>query len=525
MMRSFCSLLTVTFLSLLSGCAIGPFTGQQDIGKPSAIGPGVATFDAASSTLRLTGGGANVWGKQDDLHFVWKKVSGSNLTLAADVVFEKATPGAVDHRKAVLMIRQSLDPNSSYADACVHGNGMTALQWREAPGENSYEIQANADGPRRLRIEKHGNYFSMSIGNSDADLHPAGGACKVELTGDYYIGLGVCSHSRERLETASFSNIALGLPSAGSNRFMISTLEVYQDNSSRDRRVVWVESHPTGNRPGAARLEAPNWVRDNSNTLLFNFGGHLYKVPAVLPSSLPTKVSVKPELLNLGILTNLNNDHVISFDNTMLGVSDSSQGNRQSSVSTIPMAGGVPTRITTNTPSYLHGWSPDGKTLVFAAARAANGNNAGGNWDIYSVPATGGAETRLTTDPAREDGPEFSPDGQYIYFNSSRSGKMQIWRMRPDGSNQEQVTHDDFNNWFPHISPNGQKMAFISFPKTERADNHDSITDVELRLMTLSSGDIVTVAKIFGGQGTINVPSWSPDSRYFAFMSYQLISQ
>ncbi len=522
MIRYLASLLAAGCLAVLAGCAIGPFTRQQDIGQPSKVGAGSASFNAASGTLRLTGGGANLWGREDDLHFVWKKVSGDNFTLAADVVFDKATPGAVEHRKAVLMIRQSLDPNSPYADACVHGNGMTALQWRDAPGEISYEIQANADAPRRLRIEKRGSYFSMSIGSSDADLHPAGGACKVELTGDYYVGLGVCSHTRDRLETASFSNIALGAAPAGSNRLIISTLEVYLDTGNRDRRVVWVEAHPTRSASGAGRLEAPNWVRDNSNTLLYNFGGRLYKVPAVLPSSLPTSLHVKPEPVNLGILTNLNNDHVISFDNTMLGVSDSSQGNRQSIVWTIPLGGGTPTRITSNTPSYFHGWSPDGRTLVFAAPRAAGGNNAAGNWDIYSIPATGGAETRLTTDPAREDGPEYSPDGKYIYFNSSRTGKMQIWRMRPDGSGQEQVTRDDFNNWFPHISPNGQKMVFISYPKSERPDNHDSITDVQLRLMTLATGDTVTVAKLFGGQGTINVPSWSPDSRCFAFVSYQV---
>ena len=279
----------------------------------------------------MTSAGANVWGKHDDMQYVWKKVSGDNLMLAADVAFDKATPGAIEHRKAMLMIRQSLDPDSAYADACLHGNGMTALQWRDGKGEISYEIEANADAPRRLRIEKRGNFFMMSMGTSDADMRPAGGSCIVEMKGDYYVGVGVCSHSTDRRETASFSNITLGVPPTGVSR-LISSLEVYMDTSARDRRVVWVEAPQPGSATAPAKMEAPNWLHDNANTLLYNQNGRLYKVPAVLPSTLPTNVTVKPELVDLGILKRLNNDHVLSFDNTMLGVSDSSQGNGQSTV-------------------------------------------------------------------------------------------------------------------------------------------------------------------------------------------------
>jgi Tol biopolymer transport system component len=297
---------------------------------------------------------------------------------------------------------------------------------------------------------------------------------------------------------------------------MVSTLEVYLDTGNRDRRVVLTETHPNGQR-----LEAPNWLPDGK-TLMYNFGGRLYKVPAVLPSPEPMNVKVVPEAVDIGSLRSLNNDHVLSFDGKTLGVSGGGGG---SSIYTLPMnaTNPTPTRVTTNTPSYLHGWSPDGKTLVYAATRTANANT--GNWDIYAIPSTGGEEKRLTTDPAREDGPEYSPDGQYIYFNSSRTGHMQIWRMRPDGSEQEQITKDEQNDWFPHLSPNGQKMVFISYGKSVKADDHDSITDVQLRLMNLSTGQITTIAKVFGGQGTINVPSWSPDGRYFAFVSFQLVQQ
>ena len=135
----------------------------------------------------------------------------------------------------------------------------------------------------------------------------------------------------------------------------------------------------------------------------------------------------------------------------------------------------------------------------------------------------GGEETRLTTAKGLDDGPDYSPDGKYIYFNSERSGLMQIWRMKPDGSEQEQVTSDDYNNWFAHPSPDGRWIVFISFPKEISSNAHPANKDVMLRLMPASGGKIQVLAKLFGGQGTINVPSWSPDSQSVAFVSYQLV--
>jgi TolB protein len=171
--------------------------------------------------------------------------------------------------------------------------------------------------------------------------------------------------------------------------------------------------------------------------------------------------------------------------------------------------------ITPDSPSYWHGWSPDGKTLAFCGER-------NGEFDVYTIPAAGGAETRLTTAKGLDDGPDYSPDGKYIYFNSVRTGLMQIWRMKPDGSDQEQVTSDDYNNWFAHISPDGKWMVFITFQKD--VEGHPANKDVMLRLMSLS-GDkkITTLARLFGGQGTINVPSWSPDSEELAYVSYELV--
>ncbi len=180
----------------------------------------------------------------------------------------------------------------------------------------------------------------------------------------------------------------------------------------------------------------------------------------------------------------------------------------------MPISGGTPKRITRLGPSYWHGWSPDGKTLAYCAER-------NGNFDIYTIPADGGEETRLTTAKGLDDGPDYSPDGQFIYFNSERGGTMQIWRMRPDGTGQEQITADEYNNWFPHPSPDGKWIVFLSYEKA--VQGHPENQDVTLRLMPAQGGKSEVLAKLFGGQGTINVPSWSPDSRKLAFVSYQSV--
>jgi Tol biopolymer transport system component len=204
----------------------------------------------------------------------------------------------------------------------------------------------------------------------------------------------------------------------------------------------------------------------------------------------------------------------LSPDGSTLVISDHSQEDRMSRIYTLPSVGGVPKLITEAGPSYWHGWSPDGRTLAYCAER-------NGEYDIYTIPAEGGVERRLTTAKGLDDGPDFTADGQWIYFNSDRTGQMHIWRMHPDGSAQEQVTHDEFNNWFPHPSPDGKWLVFLSYDK--EVQGHPENKDVCLRVMPLAGGKIEILARLFGGQGTINVPSWSPDSRRIAFVSYQLI--
>jgi TolB protein len=518
-MRKLTPAMIVAFTLLLpviaESQALGIFTDHGDVGKPSTIGPGSATYDPVTKTYTIAGGGENMWATADHFHYVWKKMSG-DVTLEATIAFVSSNPATgtpVGHRKACLVFRQTLDSDSVYADAAGHGDGLTSLQWRAAKGAVTEEVQSNAVGPKRLRIEKRGNYVSMWIADGSGPLRPAGGSARVEFTGDFYVGLGVTAHDTGRIETATFSDVTLGVPaSANGKSTLINTLETISVRS-KDRRVAYVVTQ-------SERIEAPNWFPDATNTLYFNNGGQMFKVQAEPPGTPPNPNRLKePEPVFLGVLARINNDHGVSPDGKVWAISDQSQnvnGRRPSLIYTMPVGGGPVKRLTDRGPSYFHGWSPDGKTIAYCAER-------NGNFDVYTIPAAGGEETRLTTADGKDDGPEFSPDGQYIYFNSERSGSMQIWRMKADGSEQEQITKDDQENWFPHVSPNGLLMVFLTYEKG--AGDHPENKDVALRVMDLKTGKIDVLARLFGGQGTINVSSWSPTSQYLAFVSYQVVPQ
>ncbi len=254
-------------------------------------------------------------------------------------------------------------------------------------------------------------------------------------------------------------------------------------------------------------IEAPNWSPDGS-FLLYNSRGKLYRF------DLFTRESSE---LFTGFAANCNNDHVLSLDGKFVALSHGTKEDGNSRVYTVPLTGGAPRLITPMGPSYLHGCSPDGKTLAYCAQR-------GGEFDIYTIPVEGGEEQRLTDAPGLNDGPEYDRTGEWIWFNSVRSGLMQAWRMKADGSGQEQVTFDeDKNTWFPHVSPDGKWVVMLSYRKGDlKPDEHLPHKQVELRLMPASGGEVKRLFSLFGGQGTINVNSWSPDSRKFAFVSYRL---
>ncbi len=283
-------------------------------------------------------------------------------------------------------------------------------------------------------------------------------------------------------------------PPATAEPMLESTLETIAIDS-KDRRVV---HHVRGH------IEAPNWSRDGQE-LVFNSGGLLYALPVA---------GGTPRRIDTGFATRCNNDHGLSPDGTEIAISDQSQESGQSLIYVLPSTGGTPRRVTPLGPSYWHGWSPDGKTLAYCAERD-------GEYDVYTIAVAGGEETRITTAPGLDDGPDYSPDGQWILFNSERTGTMQIWRVRPDGREEQRLSSDGYNDWFPHPSPDGKWVAFLSYEKDVKG--HPPNQDVTIRLMPAEGGDIQVLAKLFGGQGTLNVPSWSPDSTSLAFVSYRLV--
>jgi len=493
---NFCRLFFI-FILFQTGCTYpeeentGLFEHHSDVGH--VLIPGSAKYNSAQNSYLISGSGTNMWFTDDQFHFLWKKMSG-DVSLAADIKW--IGEGVHPHRKACLLIRQTLDSNSPYVDAVIHGDGLTSLQCREEKGGLTRQIKADTVAPKRIRIEKIGDYFFMSVAGENEELHSAGGSFRIKIEEPFYVGLGVCSHDSTVIESAVFSNVEIttGKQETAEEAMIESTLETIAIDSGERTVIYHARKH----------FEAPNWSRDGSY-LLFNQEGRIYKLPFT---------GGEPTLLNTGFAVKCNNDHGISPDGTQLVISDQTSDNR-SRIYILPIDGGTPKLITENAPSYWHGWSPDGKTLAYCAER-------NGNYDIYSIPVDVGEEKRLTTAPGLDDGPDYSPDGKYIYFNSNRTGLMQIWRMKPDGSGQEQVTIDEYNNWFPHPSPDGKWIVFLSYEKD--VQGHPANKDVMLRLMPAGGGEIKVLAKLFGGQGTINVPSWSPDSKNVAFVSYRLVN-
>jgi TolB protein len=466
------------------------FEKHQDVGEIRH--PGTVAFDQAAGSYTVAGSGANMWAARDAFHYVWKRVSG-DVALAADIAF--LGQGKEAHRKACLIVRQDLDADSAYVDAALHGDGLTSLQFRDSKGDLTHEVQANASAPKRLRIEMKGKYVRLYLDTGNG-IQFTGASVRIAFQDPFYVGIGVCAHNADVTEKAVFSNVELStsLPVASAAPTVYSTLETMAFPST-DRRVVYVT--PT-------RIEAPNWLPDG-RTLIYNSEGRIQRIAAT---------GGVPEVIDTDFANRCNNDHGISPDGKLLAISDQSQGRHQSLIYTLPITGGKPTLVTPTGPSYWHGWSPDGRTLAYCAER-------GGEFDIYTIPVEGGTETRLTTAKGLDDGPEYSPDGQWIYFNSVRTGTMQIWRMKTDGSEQEALTADGFNNWFAHPSPEGRTLVFLSYEKD--VTGHPANKDVTIRRMALADRKIDVLARFYGGQGTINVPCWSPDGRKIAFVTYQAL--
>ena len=270
-----------------------------------------------------------------------------------------------------------------------------------------------------------------------------------------------------------------------------SSVEIYNIRT-RQNRIVWQTE---------ALFEAPNWAPDG-RYLLLNCDGLLYRLSPHGDSD--------PEQADTAFANRCNNDHGISPDGSLIAISDKVEFGK-SAIYILPAAGGEPKLVTPNLPSYWHGWSPDGKQFAYCGIRDEV-------FDIYTIDAEGGEEQRMTFGEGRNDGPDYSPDGRWIYFNSSRTGLMQIWRVPAEGGPAERITDSRYGDWFPHPSPKGDKIVFVSYD----ADifDHPRDLDVRVRLMNMDGGNVETLFDLFGGQGTMNSPNWSPDGDEFAYVRY-----
>jgi Tol biopolymer transport system component len=476
--------------------SFGIFEGQSDVGTVNP--PGSAHFDASMGVYTITSSGANLWGTTDGFHFLWKKVSG-DVALAADIDFPVKTGTHSEHRKAILIFRQTLDADSTYADAAQHGSGLTGLQSRQAEGETTQSIELNIDAPSRVRLEKRGDTFTMFVSLHGEPLHQSGAAIKLHLDEPFYAGIGLSAHDAHAVETATFSHLEftpLVPPAAAQTLALYSTVQAMEIDPSARRSTVAYTAQ--------ARAQAPNWSRDGGS-LLFNQDGRIYTVS--------TDGKGTPQAIDTGTATDCSGSHGFSPDGKWLAISCSIPGMTGRHVAIIPSAGGAPRLLTTEV-GYFHSWSPDGKTILFT--RGGHGAN-----NIYAISIDGGPERALTSGTGISDDPDYSADGQYVYFNTDRWGGMQLARMKPDGSHVEQITFDNFHNWTPHPSPDGKSIVFISYPQD--VTTHAANKDITLRILSTSDNKIRVLTSLVGGDGSMNVANWSPDSKRLAFVSYQML--
>jgi TolB protein len=480
---------------------VGIFSTAHDVGDPKIRGGSL--YNAEDQTYHISGGGYNIWFNRDEFHFLSVPVDG-DFMITANFAF--IGQGRDAHRKIGLMARETLDDDASHVSAVIHGDGLTSLQWRALKGafmrDPEDEIKAKKRHFSILQLERSGSLLIMRAAHFGEPLQEIGRKQMDHFEKELLVGLFISAHNADVMERARVWNVRLDRPvnddhnpyDEGFLGCRLETMNVFNGK----RRIVYEADD---------RFEAPNWMPDG-NKLLFNAHGSLFTIPAG---------GGHPEKMNTGSADRNNNDHGISFNGKLLAISSSHDNidGGGSAIYVVPLEGGEPRLVTKKTPSYWHGWNPNNKELVYVAKRHPDDP-----YNIFSANIKTGEEEQLTHfDNGHVDGPEYSPDGRYIYYNGSQSGTMQIWRMRPNGSGKEQLTFGALNNWFPHISPDGQWMVYLAFPTTVSPDDHPSYKRVTLFLSTADGKSPRAIAYLYGGQGSINVPSWSPDSQHIAFVS------
>lgn len=493
------------FLSLVIGLSgsfsqyenhnLGIFENTLDIGDVKHEGS--AAYYPETGEYRLSGSGENMWYDNDEFRYLWATVQG-DFILRAELEF--VGEGVDPHRKIGWTVRNTLSPGSAMVTAAVHGDGLTSLQYRKTAGSETLESVSSDSLPNVVELSRIDGTFIMKTATK-GDPFTVVEVADLELKNEVFAGIYISAHNEDVVENAVFRNVRITKPAPSDiveyQQFLGSRLEVL-DIETGIQKVLYTSEHS---------IQAPNWTVDNER-LIYNSNGYLYNY--WLDEGKITQ-------LNTGFATNNNNDHVLTFDGTKIAISHHNpEDNNHSTIYMMPVTGSEnPKQVTQSGvgASYLHGISPDNQTVIFTG-------NRNGQYDIYAADVNTMEETQLTNTPYLDDGSEYSPDGKYIYFNSNRTGAMQIWRMEADGSNPTQLTFDEnFNDWFPHVSPDGKKIVFMSYGTDVDSGAHPFYKNVTLRMMPSEGGEPEIIAYLYGGQGTINVPSWSPDSKKIAFVS------
>ncbi|HEA29984.1 MAG TPA: biopolymer transporter TolR [Leeuwenhoekiella sp.] len=473
----------------------GIFENQVNIGDPAMDGN--VAYDTKAQQYTITGSGTNIWGQKDEFQYLYQSIQG-DFILRARVKFlgENGDP----HRKIGWSIRDNLNGDTKHVSAAIHADGLTSLQYRKETGGNTEEFKSTDSLPDVIQLERRGDTYYMATAKWGEPLTTVE-IGNIGLRNEVFVGLFVCAHDASATAKAVFQNVRIikPMPEDGVpyQDYLGSRVEI-MDVDSGQRKILFQSAHS---------LQAPNWVNDDKE-LVYNSNGFLYRY---------TFDTNTVHQVETGFATHNNNDHVFSFDEKLLGISNHNPEDKgNSSIYLMDSKGdSLPRKITKDGVgnSYLHSISPDKETLLFTGFR-------NDKFDIHSINVNTQKETQLTDTEGLDDGSEYAPDGKSIYFNSNRTGAMQLWRMDADGGNPEQLTFDkNYNDWFPHISPDRKWIAFISFSKDVPSDDHPFYKQCTLRLMPVSGGEPKIIAYIYGGQGTINVPSWSSDSKHIAFVT------